>query len=96
MLYDFNMNTINFVTPRDILRNYKKVFEKVKKTRQPVVVVSKKKRQVAIVSLNDLEELKKIKNKNSTKALLDLAGIIPKGSGLPSDLSEKHNEYTWD
>lgn len=90
------MITTNFITPRDILRNYKKVFEKVKKTGQPVVVVSKKKPQVAIVSLDDLEELKGLKNKKSTKALLDLAGIIPKGSGLPSDLSEKHNEYTWD
>lgn len=37
-----------------------------------------------------------LKNKQSTKALLDLAGIIPKGSGLPADLSEKHNEYSWD
>lgn len=43
----------------------------------------------------DLERLKQLKNKQSTKALLDLAGIIPKGSGLPSDLSKKHNEYTW-
>jgi len=32
----------------------------------------------------------------TTKVLLDLAGIIPKGSGLPVDLSEKHDEYTWD
>jgi len=84
------------VTARDILRNYREVFDKVKKTKQPAVVVSKQKPQVAIVSLDDLERLKVLKNKQSTKALLDLAGIIPKGSGLPADLSERHDEYTWD
>lgn len=83
------------ITARDILRNYKEVFNKVKKTKQPAVVVSQKEPQVAIVSLDDLERLKILKNIQSTKALLDLAGIIPKGSGLPTDLSEKHDEYTW-
>lgn len=42
------------------------------------------------------EKKKALKNIQSTKNLLDLAGIIPKGSGLPADLSEKHDEYTWD
>lgn len=37
-----------------------------------------------------------LKNIESTKNLLDLSGIIPKGSGLPKDLSIKHDEYTWD
>ena len=58
--------------------------------------MSQKEPQVAIVSLDDLEQLQQLKYKNATKALLDLAGIIPKGSGLPKDLSEKHNEYAWD
>lgn len=79
-----------------MLRNYKRVFEKVKNTKQPTVIISKKKPQVAIVSLDDLKNLQLAKNKKSTKALLDLAGIIPKGSGLPTDLSQKHDEYTWD
>ncbi|MEK7517649.1 MAG: type II toxin-antitoxin system Phd/YefM family antitoxin [Patescibacteria group bacterium] len=89
------LNTVT-VTTRDILRNYKQVFERVKKTKQPAVVVSQKEPQVAIVSLDDLEKLKQLKNRQSTKTLLDMAGIIPEGSGLPSDLSKKHNEYTWD
>lgn len=89
------LNTVT-VTARDILRNYRGVFDKVKKTKQPAVVVSKKEPQVAIVSLDDLERLKALRNKQSTKVLLDLAGIIPKGSGLPADLSKKHNGYTWD
>lgn len=83
------------VTTRDILRNYRQVFDKVKTTRRPAVVVFQKKPQVAIISLDDLENLKQLKNKKSTKALLDMAGIIPKGSGLPADLSKKHNDYTW-
>ena len=79
-----------------MLRNYKRVFEKVKISKQPTVIISKKKPQVAIISLDDLKNLQLAKNKKSTKALLDLAGIIPKGSGLPADLSQKHDEYTWD
>lgn len=84
------------ITARDILRNYKEVFDTVKRTKQPAVVVSQKEPQVAIVPLEDLEKLRQLKKKQSTKALLDMAGVIPKGSGLPVDLSEKHNEYTWD
>lgn len=91
-----NMLNTTTITARDILRNYREVFDKVKKTKQPAVVMSQKEPQVAIVPMEDLEKLKQLKNKQSTKALLDLAGIIPKGSGLPSDLSKKHNEYTWD
>jgi hypothetical protein len=36
------------------------------------------------------------KRRGSAQALLSLAGIIPKESGLPVDLSARHNEYTWD
>ena len=89
------LNTVT-VTARDILRNYREVFDKVKKTKQPAVVISQKEPQVAVVAVDDLERLKVLKNKQSTKALLDLAGIIPKGSGLPADLSGRHDEYTWD
>jgi len=89
------LNTIN-VTVREILRNYREVFDRVKKTKQPAVVISQREPQVAIISLDDLEKLKILKNKQSTKALLGMVGIIPKGSGLPGDLSKKHNDYTWD
>lgn len=83
------------VTARDILRNYRAIFDKVKKSKQPTVVISQKQPQVAIVPLDDLDKLQALKNKLSTKALFDLAGTIPTGSGLPKDLSEKHDEYTW-
>ena len=90
------MQNLITITPRDILRNYKEIFEAVKISKQPVMVVSQKEPQVAIVSLDDLESLKQLKYRQSTKALFNMAGIIPKGSGLPSNLSEKHNEYAWD
>lgn len=69
------------------------------------IVVKKYNRDVAvIISLDEYEEVtavragkkKALKNIQSTKNLLNLAGIIPKGSGLPVDLSEKHDEYAWD
>lgn len=83
------------VTTREILRNYRGVFAKVKKTKQPTVVFSKKEPQVAIISLSDLEGLQKLQQKRSTKALLNLTGLIPKGSGLPRDLSTRHDDYCW-
>ena len=33
---------------------------------------------------------------SSARSLLSLVSIIPKGSGLPQDLSAKHDHYTWD
>jgi hypothetical protein len=36
------------------------------------------------------------KRSGSAQALLSLARLIPKESGLPMDLSIRHNEYTWD
>lgn len=89
------MLTPSTLTAREMLRNYKQVFDKVKRTKQPAVIMSQRRPQVAIIPLDDLEKLKALKNKQSTKALVDLAGAIPKGSGLPADLSRKHNEYTW-
>jgi hypothetical protein len=90
------MITPTNVSSRDIVRNYKSIFETVKKTKKPAIVISKKQAQVAIIPMEDLAKLQQIKNKQSTKALLAMSGLIPKGSGLPADLSEKHDEYTWD
>lgn len=44
------------------------------------------------------EGLKHIKlpKAQSAQSLLELAGIIPKERNLSRDLSEKHNDYTWD
>lgn len=86
----------SLISTRYFIRNYKVVLNRVHRTRQPAVVVNHKKPQVAIVNIKDLQEIQKLKIRQSTRALLDLVGIIPKGSGLPRDLSDKHDKYTWE
>ncbi|MDO8429383.1 MAG: type II toxin-antitoxin system Phd/YefM family antitoxin [Candidatus Daviesbacteria bacterium] len=45
---------------REIQRNYKKIFDQVKKTKEPVVVMKNNKPQVAIVDFKHLEDLEAI------------------------------------
>lgn len=87
------------VTTRDIARNYNTIFSKVQKTDQPTIVVSHKKPQVAIISLDTLEQLQRLKHQDSAKSLLDFAkqarGIL-KDEKLPKDLASKHDAYLWE
>jgi len=92
------MNTFT-VSARDIHRNYKDIVERVKLTRQPAILMSQKEPQAALVSLEDLEELKEARRKNSARALLELAQEareVLKNENLPSDLSQRHNYYLWE
>lgn len=45
---------LSTISARDIQRGYKKVFEKVKKTNRPVIVMANNKPQAAIISLEML------------------------------------------
>ncbi len=45
------------VTTKDIQRNYRKVFDLAKKTKQPVIVICNSKPDIAIIDLDKLEEL---------------------------------------
>ena len=86
----------NFVTIRELQRNYKKIGQEVNKTNKPAVVMSKNKPQFVIVSLKTLEKIVS-EEKNSAKNLLELAQWSEKKKITgPSDLSKKHNEYTWE
>lgn len=89
---------LTIIGARDIQRNYKKVIDQVNAENKPVILVSRNKPVAAIVSIPLLKKLQKNveaeKKPSSTKALLDLAGIVKEG--LPSDLSEKIDEYIWD
>ena len=93
---NFIMLTTNDVSVRELLRNYKDIAKRVQKTGKPVIVTSQKKPQVAIVSIKDVETLRQAKGQKSTQTLYKLVGIIPKGSGLPRDLSKNHDKYTWE
>ncbi|MGO8946651.1 MAG: hypothetical protein ACLQUY_03085 [Ktedonobacterales bacterium] len=86
------------VTTRDLLRNYKRVINRVKTTREPAVVVSQKKAQVAIVSLTDLDALQDLRYRDSGTALRDMAHrvrAVLKNEHLPADLSVHHDAYLW-
>ncbi|MHB1864947.1 MAG: type II toxin-antitoxin system prevent-host-death family antitoxin [Candidatus Saccharimonadales bacterium] len=92
------MTQVNTVTSREILRNYKEVFDRVKNTNQRTIVVSHKEPQVAIVSLDDLKQLQQMQYKNSTRNLLNFttkAREVLKEEKLPKDLAAKHDKYLW-
>lgn len=44
-------------TVREIQRNYKKIFEQVKRTKEPVVVMKNNKPDVAIIDVKKLEKI---------------------------------------
>ena len=70
---------------RDLSRSPKRVFEEVKKTKQPRQVVSQRKPQAVIVSLETFKEFEELKSKQkqqgSAMALLKLAQL---GEKYPS------------
>lgn len=47
-------------TAREIQRNYKKVFETAKRTKEPVFVMKNNKPEVAIIDVKKLEEMEAI------------------------------------
>ncbi len=50
----------NTVSVSDIQKNYRKVFDRVKKTKEPVIVLSNNKPDVVIIGYNELETLRKV------------------------------------
>jgi prevent-host-death family protein len=92
------MFTPTQVTTRDLLRNYKRVINRVKTTKDPAVVVSQKEPQVAIVSLADLEALRDLRYRDSGRVLRETAHrvrAVLKDEHLPVDLSVHHDDYLW-
>ncbi len=55
-----NMLMPNTVSVSDIQKNYRKVFDRAKKTKEPVIVLSNNKPDVAIIDYDELETLRKI------------------------------------
>ena len=55
------MNTLmpNTVSVSDIQKNYRKVFDRAKKTKEPIIVLSNNKPDVAIIDYRQLETLRK-------------------------------------
>ncbi len=66
-MYDTMTKMLTFpktTTVREIQRNYKKVFEEVKKTKEAVVVMKNNKPDVAIMDVRELEELQAMASVN--------------------------------
>lgn len=81
------------------MRQYKRVIEQVKTTKEPAVVVSQRQPQVAIVSLDDLDQLTQLHARSGGQVLLDTARRVRellKDEHLPADLSMHHDHYLWD
>ena len=56
------MNTLmpKTVSVSDIQKDYRKIFDSAKKTKEPVIVLSNNKPDVVIIDYNSLEDLRKI------------------------------------
>jgi prevent-host-death family protein len=91
------MLNVDYTTLREIQRNPKKVSEEVNKEDKPFIVMSNNKPQFAIVSLKLFSQIQKPHEKDETTSLLGLLEWADKKDlDLPSDLSEKHDEYLWE
>lgn len=88
------------VNVRDLSRSPKRVFEEIKRTKQPREVVSQKEPQAVIVSLETFKEFEKLKSRqrqqSSARALLKIAQLAEKFKARgPKDLSTNLDKYTW-
>lgn len=66
------MNTLmpKTVSVSDIQKNYRKVFDSAKKTKEPIVVLSNNKPDVAIIDYDSLENLRRIEYEAEVKDAL--------------------------
>jgi prevent-host-death family protein len=66
------MNTFA-VSSSDFQKKYKTVFERVRQTKQPALLTSKKEPQAVLISLEDYAKLQDLRRKNSARAALAFA-----------------------
>lgn len=63
----------NTVSVSDIQKNYRKVFDRAKRTKEPVIVLFNNKPDVAIIGYNELEILRKAAYEAEVKDTLKVA-----------------------
>jgi prevent-host-death family protein len=94
----FYMNTFA-VSSSDFQKKYKTVVERVKQTKQPALLTSKKEPQAVLISLEDYDKLEMLRRRDSAKNLLawvqDVRELL-KDEQLPPDLSTRHDYYLWE
>lgn len=89
------LNT-SFVPARALQKTYKSIIDGVKAKNGIVVLTTNNEPQAAIVSLEDLENLKKMKNQSTAKRILDIADKANEElTYLPSNLRLKADEILY-
>lgn len=89
------LNT-NIIPARNLQKFYKAIIEDVKTKKRAVVLTTNNKPQAALVSLEDLEELKLAKTRQAALEMLRLAADnLEELKRLPSDLRDKTNDILY-
>ncbi len=89
------LNT-NIVPARNLQKSYKSIIEDVKAKKYTAVLTTNKKPQAAIVSLEDLERIQRVKTMQTS---LDMLKLAAENRGelknLPVDLRKRTNEILY-
>lgn len=89
------LNT-NIIPARNLQKSYKSIIADVKVKKRPVVLTTRDLPQAAIVSLEDLEELKRAKIRQASLEMLKLASASKEElKSLPADLRVRANEILY-
>jgi len=89
------LNT-SIIPARNLQRSYKAIIENVKTKKRAVVLTTNNKPQAALVSLEDLEELKLAKTRQAALEMLKLAADnLKELKRLPADLRDKTNDILY-
>lgn len=89
------LNT-SVIPARNLQKYYKSTIEKVKAKKEVVILTTSGKPQAAIISLEDLEELKRAKSRTADLEMLKLATESKKElSSLPANLRDKASEILY-
>ncbi len=90
------MLSTSSIPARMLQKSYKSIIEDVKMKKRPVILTTNDKPQVALVSLEDLEQLKRAKAQQAALEMLKLAADNREElKKLPADLRGKANEILY-
>ena len=90
------MLTNSIIPARDLQKSYKSIINDVRTTRSAVVLTTSGKPQAALVSLEDLEELRRVKARQASLDMLTLAiENREELKRLPADLREQANKILY-
>jgi len=89
------LNT-SIIPARNLQKFYKSIIEDVKAKKRAVVLTTNNKPQAALVSLEDLEELKLAKTRQAALEMLRIGAYnLEELKRLPADLRDKTNDILY-